>query len=287
MNSKHIGFNRAYVKGLNEVHGTSLHALNGIRNSLNGVFDKLSTNELEAIALHIGQLERFHAPHEIPTRTNSDGWVGSACAKTDGTWEQWIQVVAVPDSSIPVHAMEHERIHAQTVMAGSDRTRIHIEWNSGRQEGYIHSATSRYMTASEFMETTAQPPNCLMGLYNCPGSRALHGWLIQTGSLLENVDESFLWYDSERTMKWYRFLVYVLGNETFVCVVDEHHLKAALSGFDEHQVTICESSKAVDDHGFYLVKGSIRIDGSYNGKQRTAVIMTSRLEESVIDKVVG
>jgi len=179
---KQIVFNRAYIAGLNEIKASPLGSLNtlkqGVQRLLQG--DTLPYTRLESLARSIGQLERLHAPKEIcKERTNTEGWTASACSSYGDQWEQWIQIANIPESHIQPTKHEHEVIAEQTVVVGSDRKRMHIEWGSGRKEGYIHSKTSRWMAPEDFLETTPPPPNCLMALP--AGCMALYGYTLQTG----------------------------------------------------------------------------------------------------------
>jgi len=289
MKENSIAFNRAYVKGLNTITPCTMGSLSTLKTGLLRLLKNptLPKHQVESLIQATGEIERLNAPKEIwKKRTNSESWIGSACCDRGEQWEQWIQTIRIPRSRVIVETQEKETIEEQTIMVGSDRKRIHIEWGSGRQEGYIHSSTSRYMKPEDFLETSPAPPNCLMALP--AGSMAMDGWTIQTGNLYNGVDDSFRWYDDDLTRRWYRILEYNLGGTTYVCMLDAKHLRDALSGMDDnHAVTICEKTEGEVDEGLHILKGSIRIDGSYNGKQRTAVLMTARINDDRIQKLMG
>jgi hypothetical protein len=282
-----IAFNRDYVTGLNTRKGATGQSLNTLKYTLQRLLNKetISKHELGNAIRSIGEIERFHAPKEIALNlTNSEAWIGSACGETENDWTQWIQTIAIPDCENRISPSEIETFKAQTIMVGSDRRRAHIEWGSGRKEGYIHHATSRYISTDDFLETTCPPPNIISVL---PAHRnAFTGWTLQVGNIYDSADESFRWYD-DKSMRWYIFFVYELGERTYVCLLDAKHLRDALSGFDDYEVTFCETDTDDQDSEIHILRGSIRIDGSYENKDRTAIIMTAKIEDEMIEKVMG
>jgi len=98
-----------------------------------------------------------------------------------------------------------------------------------------------------------------------------------------------LWiHITDRHNKWYTFLVYELEKGvTFVCVVRSSWLRDAVSGFEEHATTICEQEDGDTEKGLYIMRGNIRIDGSFGNKRRTAVLMTADIDDETIQKVMG
>jgi hypothetical protein len=286
-----IAYHREYIKGLNTTNATSLHVLAKAKNEVVSLMD--NSNEypshlLKVIGL-LGQLERFHAPKEIgKTLDESFEWCGAACSNSIEGWEQWVQCIGIAPSRIQVDSTtkELERFPEQSVMVGSDRHhRLHIEWGVGRLHGYKHCVTGRHMDEASFMDYSPIPPNFLLAL--CAGAAALDGYTIQTGNLLDSVDDEFKWFDESITKKWMRVLVYEIDNVVYVCVVNEKHLLDALSGFDDHHVTICENENSNPEKGIHHLIGTVRIDGTCNGKHRTAILKTARISDDTIHTLMG
>ena len=285
-----IAINREYIKGINTLSGTSMHALQSAKNAVQGMIDNSNEYPCTLIKLFglFGQLERFHSPKEVGKKMDSTfEWCASACCKTVGTWEQWVQTTMIQESRLCVDgAKEIERFPAQKVMVGSNKQdRLHIEWDSGRQEGYKHSVTTRYMNIDSFHDAFPVPPNFLMALP--PGYLALDGYTIQTGDSLANVDDTFKWFDAAYTKKWIRILIYELDDVTYVCAINEKHFLDALSGFTSHHLTIMENEESSPDKGIHHLVGSIRMDGEFEGKRRTAVLKTAKISDETIATLMG
>ncbi len=281
-----IAFNRAYVEGMNTVKGNILPTIHTLKEHVQGLLNgqTVSRATLDDLSRSVGQLERYHAPNEIRhDLTNVEEWTGAACGQTENDWTQWIQIVDIAKSKNPTSLYEAEEFAAQTVMYGSDRNRIHIQWGSGRQAGYIHHRTSKWMSSEDFLETTCPPTNLLAALP--PHENSWHGWLLQTGHITDTANETFVWY-CEDTFEWYTTIIYALDS-LYTCTVKTRHLRDALSGFDEHCTTLTETNPNEDEGDIYIVKGSIRLDGTYQGKKRTAVIQTAQLRDNTISRLLG
>jgi len=283
-----LAFNRHHLTGINSGSDLGTEVLHKMRYKLKTLVsrsEKYPEDLLELVEL-LGKMERYHAPKLVAKgMSNTEDWISNACSKTTDNFMQFMQTIALDDLAVPISQWEKELVPKQKVCIGRNKDKIHIEWKTEKPEGYKHCVTNQFLNKKEFEDTYCMPPNFLIGFPS--GKDAQTGFLVQTGELdFKDRTQSFKYIDTD-TNNWLRVITIDTVDMLYTCIINDKLLKGALSGFEEYTLTYSEGSPAEEHNSTYAFNGLLRIDGHYQGKERTAIIRLEKVDTIKVYKMLG